>query len=94
MSAILADALEAIIGAAFLDGGFTAARAMVERTVRPCSMPGKRRSSAYIAAPVARAKPSLRETFEPTEVIRALYPETSVVVRPSSASRFPLPPLG
>ncbi len=28
---ILADALEAIIGAAFLDGGFTAARAMVER---------------------------------------------------------------
>lgn len=32
---ILADALEAVIGAVFLDGGFDAARAVVERLYRP-----------------------------------------------------------
>ena len=33
--AILADACEAVIGAVFLDGGYAAARALVERSFRP-----------------------------------------------------------
>src|SRR5438105_1853709 len=44
-------------------------RATVERIVRPCSMPGKTRSSAYLAAPVALPMPSLRGTLVPTEAI-------------------------
>src|SRR6266850_4217100 len=41
-------------------------RAIVLRTVAPCSIPGNRMSSTYRAAPVTLSRPSLRRTEEPT----------------------------
>src|ERR1035441_1216858 len=41
-------------------------RAMVERTVAPCHMPGRLMSSTYRARPVTLARPSLRMGDAPT----------------------------
>ena len=55
---ILADALEALLGAIYLDGGFEAARAVIERLLRP-------RLAALPAAPALRdAKTRLQEWLQ------------------------------
>jgi ribonuclease III len=79
-ASILADALEAIVGAVFLDSGFDAAAAVVKRIV------GKRLSDLPAADALKDAKTRLQETLQAHGLALPVYTLTAVAGDPHAQS--------